>query len=49
MGKTNDMGNFYTSGQEQCPHCSDWFPESWIYNHTTICAINPASQEETDE
>ena len=49
MGKTNDMGNFYTSGQDKCPYCCNYFPERWIFNHMTICASNPINQEETDE
>jgi hypothetical protein len=46
--RKNPEQEFNTQGKQKCPHCGLYFPEAWIYNHMTICANNPANQEEDD-
>jgi hypothetical protein len=39
----NPEGDFNTRGQDKCPHCSDYFPSSWVVGHVAGCAKNPAN------
>lgn len=40
----NPVGDFYTQGQEKCPHCGLYFPEMRIDSHMTACHLNPENQ-----
>lgn len=45
MARSRDpVGDFNTRGQEKCPHCGDYFPESWAANHVDSCPRNPANR-----
>lgn len=45
MGK-NPVGEFYTRGQDKCPHCGDYFPERWVVDHIKKCKENPENKNE---
>lgn len=49
MVRRNDVGDFYTQGQEKCPHCGLYFGEAQIYSHMDRCVNNPVNQEEQDD
>jgi hypothetical protein len=40
----NDVGNWYTQGQDKCPHCGLYFGHAQIDSHMAACHLNPANQ-----